>query len=50
MLHVILLQDGVDHIQVHGRDVDVHIDVDGNQLSTLGPPEVDLQMAPKTNT
>lgn len=50
MRHVILLQDGVHHIQVHGRHTDVHVNVDGHQLSALGPPEVDLQMAPKSNT
>lgn len=50
MLYVILLQDGVYHIQVDGRHMDVHINTDGHQLRALGAPEVELQMAPKPNT
>lgn len=50
MLDVTLLQDGVHHIQVHGGHMDVHINVDGHHLRALGAPEVDLQMAPKSNT
>lgn len=50
VLHVMLLQDGVHHIHVHGRHMDVHINVDGHQFSTVRAPEIDLQMAPKPNT
>ena len=50
VLHVVLVQDGGHDVQVHGRNMDVHIDVDGHQLGVLGPPEVHLQMAPKSNT
>lgn len=50
VLHVTLMQEGVHHIKVHGGHMDVNIDVDGHRLSTLGAPEVNLQMAPKTNT
>ena len=49
-LHVTLLQHGADQIQVGGRHVDVHINVDGHQLSAVGAPEVDLQGAPQANT
>lgn len=50
MLHVTLLQDGVHHIKVHCRYADVHFDVNSDQLSVLRLPEVDLQMAPNSNT
>lgn len=50
VFNVTLLQDGVHHIEVHGRHTDVHIDVDSHQLRGLGSPEVDLQMAAKSNT
>lgn len=50
MLHVTLLQGGVHHIQIHGGHADVHVNVDVHQLSALGAPEVDLQMAAKSNT
>ena len=45
-LHVALLQHGADQVQVGGRHVDVHVDVDGHQLSAVGAPEVHLQGAP----
>ena len=45
-LHVALLQHGADQVQVGGWHVDVHIDVDGHQLSAVGAPEVHLQGAP----
>lgn len=50
VLNATLLQDGVHHIEVDGRHTDVHINVNGHQLSAVGAPEVDLEMAPKTNT
>lgn len=42
VLHVTLLQNGVHHIKVHCRYVDVHIFSDGHQLRAFRPPEVDL--------
>lgn len=48
ILHVTLLQNGVHYIMVHCRHMDIHINVNGNQVSALGLPEVDLQMAPNT--
>lgn len=50
VLHVILLQDGVHHIEVLGGHMDVHVSVDGYHLSTVRVPEIYLQMAPKPNT
>lgn len=50
VLHLSLLQDGVHHIEVHGRHMDVHINVNGHLFRTLRAPEIDLQMTPKPNT
>lgn len=50
MLHVTLLQQGVQHVEVDGRYADVHISADGHNLSTLGAPEINLQMAPEENS
>lgn len=50
MIHITLLQDGVHHIKVHCRDMNVHINVNSHQLRVLRLPEVDLQMAPNSNT
>ena len=50
VLHAALLQQGVHHVSMDGIHMDVHVNVDGHQLRALGPPEVNLQMAPQTNT
>lgn len=48
--HAALVQHDDDHVHVSGRNMDVNINVNSDQLSTVRAPEVHLQVATQAQT